>query len=232
MPLFFDAGPLPQATPEYVAWVDVMGTQASMSRSLKITANFIFKLHIAALQAPRVNVRIYPVMDGFYAAAANKADMLNFLRGVLSALANEFNTQQENRFRFIARGGLAFGPAIHGTAVPPGASQVLAANADYRDSILLGIPMVQAHLAESGAPPYGVFVHESARTFAPAGQEPLHEIWWRWDEFGDDGVKAEWATLHANLNAYFDWCAARALRIDYLSTRISAHREMVAQYFA
>jgi len=113
MPLFFNAAHLPPPTEEYVAWVDVMGTQASMSTSLRTTANFMFKLHIAAFQAPRQHVRIYPVMDGFYAAAPGKADMLNFLRGVFSALGHEFNVTEENRFRFIVRGGLAFGPSIH-----------------------------------------------------------------------------------------------------------------------
>jgi len=203
-----------------------------MSRSLSITANFVFKLHIAALQAPHQNVRIYPVMDGFYAAAAGKNDILNFLRVVFAALAETFSAEAENRFRFLAQGGLAFGPSIHGNVVPQACSPVLGANVGYRDSILLGMPMVQAHLSESGAPPFGVFVHESARAFAPAGQEPLHEQWWRWDTFGDPGVQAIWAALQANLHAYFNWCAQRPLRIDYSLDRINAHGAMVDQYFA
>ena len=67
--LFFNAAHLPLPIDQYVAWVDVMGTQASMSTSLRTAANFMFKLHIAAFQAPRERARIYPVMDGFYAAA-------------------------------------------------------------------------------------------------------------------------------------------------------------------
>jgi hypothetical protein len=46
MVLLFNADHLPETASEYVAWVDVMGTQVSMSRSIKTTANFIFKLHI------------------------------------------------------------------------------------------------------------------------------------------------------------------------------------------
>src|SRR5438309_875923 len=104
-------------------------------------------------------------------------DPLNFLRGVFGALGHEFNVTEENRFRFIVRGGLAFGPAIHGADVPAAASSVVAGPRQYRDSILLGMPMVQAHLAEADAPPFGVFVHESARAFAPRGEEPLHDRW-------------------------------------------------------
>ena len=230
--LFFNAAHLPLPTEQYVAWVDVMGTQASMSTSLRTAANFMFKLHIAAFQAPRERARIYPVMNGFYAAAPSKADMLNFLRAVLGALGHEFNVTEENRFRFIVRGGLAFGPSIHGADVPAAASSIVAGPRQYRDSILLGMPMVQAHLSEAEAPPFGIFVHESARAFAPRGEEPLHDRWWRWDEFGNDGVQQTWATLHSNLKAYFDWCSERSLRIGYPLDRINAHRTMAAQYFA
>jgi hypothetical protein len=94
------------------------------------------------------------------------------------------------------------------------------------------MPMVQAYASEAEAPPFGVCVHESARAFAPAGDEPLHDRWWRWDEFGNDAVQRTWAALHPNLKAYFDWCSERALRIGYPIDRINAHRMMAAQYFA
>ena len=45
---------------------------------------------------------------------------------------------------------------------------------------MLGIPLVQAFLAESGAPPFGIYVHESARSFAPPNQSPISHILWRW----------------------------------------------------
>jgi hypothetical protein len=229
MPLVFNADHLPAPIPEYVAWVDVMGTQASMSRSLKVTANFIFKLHTAALQAPHANVRVYPVMDGFYAAAVDQAHMLSFLRSVFVAAAEEFNGTANNYYRFVVRGALAYGPVIHGNAIPNAASQVLGGHAAYRDLILLGMPIVQAHLGEASAPPFGVYVHESARAFAPAGAEPLHHAWWQWH---NAGTQAIWNGLMDNLNAYFDWCAQRSLRIGYPSDRIAVHREMARQFFA
>ena len=33
----------------YVAWLDVMGSRTAMVRSIATAANFIFKLHVAAL---------------------------------------------------------------------------------------------------------------------------------------------------------------------------------------
>jgi hypothetical protein len=181
MPFNFNADHLPEMASEYVAWVDVMGTQVAMSRSIKITANFIFKLHIAALRAQFAGIQIYPVMDGFYASTPNRNQMLSFLRTVFKSVAEEFNATVEPHHRFMIRGGLAFGPVIHGRDVGQCATE-LQNNLPYSNSILLGMPMVQAHLSERDAPPFGVFVHESARVFAPDETEPLHWIWWKWDD--------------------------------------------------
>jgi hypothetical protein len=179
MPLYFNAKALPAPTNEYVAWVDVMGVQSAMSRSLNITANFVFKLHTAALQAPNTaGLRLYPVMDGLYIASSNQAAILDFLRSVFSAIAETFINETENMHRFIVRGALAFGPVIHGANVKSSAAKVFGtpAGGNYKDAILLGMPMVQSHLAEKDAPPFGIFVHESARAFAPAGAVPLHHV--------------------------------------------------------
>ena len=227
MPLTFNANHLPGMASEYVAWVDVMGTQVSMSRSIKITANFIFKLHIAALRANVGGaVRIYPVMDGFYVSAPDQNQMLIFLRNVFSSVAAEFNGTPEPQHRFLIRGGLAFGPVIHGSGVGQCAVE-LQNDESYRNAILLGMPMVQAHLSELLAPPFGVFVHESARVFAPTGVEPMHWIWWKWGITG----QPIWDALKVGLPAHLQWCEERAEAILYLPDRIEAHKKMVEQYF-
>ena len=229
MPLYFNAAHLPGPTNEYVAWIDVMGTQAAMSRSLSGTANFIFKLHTAALQSPHATLSLYPVMDGLYAASPNQQEMLEFLRSIFQSVAEEFNQATEPLHRFIIRAALAFGPCVHGRNVTQQSSQVLSANAAYRDSVLLGLPMVQAHVGESSAPPFGVFVHESARTFAPAGQSPLHHTWWRWSSQAN---QQSWTTLAKILPEHLNWCETHALPIGYAAERILVHKEMVKQYFA
>jgi hypothetical protein len=227
MPIPFNAGALPPMQSEYVAWIDVMGTQSSMSRSINATANFIFKLHIAALQASGPNVRLYPVMDGFYVACPDRNVMLDFLRGVFRTVADEFNGETEPHHRFCIRGGLAFGPVIHGRDCGHCAPD-LQNNVAHRDKILLGMPMVQAHLAERSAPPFAVFVHESARVFAPNGVEPLHWVWWKW---GTGNAQVTWTTLKVNLPAHLEWCANRSQTIEYSPERIETHKSMVKQYF-
>jgi len=224
---FFDSRGLPEnPASEYVVWVDVMGTQARMSRSLAQTANFVFKLHAAAISVAN-DLNIYPVMDGLYAASPCQKVMLDFLRSVFRSIADDFNQQDKQIYRFIIRGCLAFGPTIHGRDVQDSASRELAAHQDYRKAILLGLPMVQAHSNENRAPPFGIYVHESARSFAPDREQPLHELWWRWARDTDE----TWVALSKNLMQHYAWCAARSLTLDYRNERIETHKAMANQYF-
>ena len=207
-----------------------MGVQSAMSRSLDITANFVFKLHVAALQAPNTGVSLYPVMDGLYIASSTQQAILDFLRSVFSDIAETFVNEKENLYRFIVRGALAFGPVIHGAAVPASASNVFgsAVGGHYKNAILLGIPMVQSHLAEKDAPPFGLFVHDSARTFAPPATAPLHHVWWRWVNAANSHV---WNPLSGALTTYFGWCRERPNSILYDRERIDVHAGLARQYF-
>lgn len=231
MTIHFNANLLPQCpTPEYVAWIDVMGIQSSMSRSLNVSGNFIFKLHIAALQAPHANVNLYPIMDGLYATSVTQQDMLTFLRDLFTSIADEFIDAARPEFRFIVRGAIAYGPVIHGNSVPANISysQEFQNNQLYKDAILLGLPMIQANQSEKNAPPFGLFVHESARSFSPQNQAPLHHVWWKW---GTQQNQA-WTGLKQALPLHFAWCKQHSSEILYDPVRIAVHEEMSTQYFA
>lgn len=229
--LQFDAGQLPEPTDEYVVWLDVMGVQSSMARSIKQTANFIFKLHSAALQAPTPGTQIYPVMDGLYVSSHSQACIQDFLRSVLAPIASEFISEQTPNHRFIVRGAMAYGPVIHGTQVPPAVSPAFQspAGAKYKDAILLGLPMVQANQGERHAPPFGIFVHESARAFAPQGSEPFHHVWWKWVNQANG---ATWDALLQKLLEHYSWCKERPDLILYDKERIEVHENLAKQYFA
>jgi hypothetical protein len=200
-----------------------------MGRSISATANFVFKLHVAALESAGSAVRLYPVMDGVYASSASQGDFLAFLCSVFSKVAEAFNAEGDNGHRFVIRGGIAFGPVYHGASLGVGASKVLTKHTAYRDMILLGLPMVQAHIAEPAAPPFGLFVHESARTFAPPGASPLRSVWWHWKTHK---TAKTWSTLGTTLHTYLDWCAERAESLQYPADRIARHKEMFTQFQA
>lgn len=229
MSLFFDAGKIGTPNLEYVAWIDVMGTQSSMSILISAAANFISKLHTAAILATKVSLRLYPVMDGFYMACKDQDETLSFLRSVFTQTADEFNLTTKDQHRFMVRGGLAFGPIYHGSDINQNASQTLYENSPYRDSLLMGMPMIQAYLVESQAPPFGLFVHESARAFAPQEKTGIPHAWWKWV---DSNNEQSWSTLKAKLPLYMQWCEEHSMFIGYSKERISAHKEMVSQFFA
>lgn len=221
---YFDARHLPNPTEEYVAWVDVMGIQSAMGRSIAVAANFVFKLHIAALESKSPGVMLYPVMDGVYASSPSEADMSSFLRAVIKSLAVLFSGERNQIYRFIVRGGIARGQIHHGRGLQREASHVLANNPGHRDQVLLGQPMIDAHQGESRAPPFGIYVHVSART-ALFGTSK--EGWWRWF-IGDEAFDS--AAMHEQLRVYFDWCYERSEEIQYVPERILVHRGFSEHY--
>ena len=226
---YFDSAHLPNPPPAYVAWLDVMGVGATMGRSLDITANFVMKLHAALLEALTQDHELYPLMDGAYIATATRAAMTSYLDVVLTRMADLFVSTPENHHRFLVKGALAFGPTVRGSTIPDAASQTLADNPEYRARLLLGQPMVQAYHSENLAPPFGIYVHESARTFSAAGERPFTQVWWNWGmQAPPPGLKTE---LMVCLGQYFDWCKERSTRIQYPSHRIDEHRRMAIEYF-
>ena len=231
-PPYFDNQALPSSPSEsYVAWFDIMGIRSSMLRSLPITSNFIFKLHVATLEEKPADVRLYPVMDGVYIAASEKEELRSFLRSVFVRLAVLFTSTTENRHRFLAKCAVAYGPIIHGADIDAHASPIFAentANTTYKDSILLGMPMVFALQTESLAPPFGVAIHDSARDFFEPSERKWSHVWWPWFPFS---TCQEAKSLRSALKEYFDWCEKRAGAIDYEPTRIMAHRAQAEQYF-
>jgi len=235
----FNSAKLPVSPSQYVGWIDAMGIQSAMGRSMDAAANFIFKLHITVLQSvdalpsrQRKSLDLYPVMDGVYFVTSDQQALYTFLRRVFRSLAEEFNGTTEMRHRFLVRGALACGPVVHGRELTPEASAVLQAHPTYRDSILLGLPMIQAYLTERMAPPFSVYVHESARAFAPDPFEPIRATWWRWFRAShNDQWLALASKLHTELGRYFDWCKNRSSEINYEIASIEKHKQLAKEYF-
>jgi hypothetical protein len=231
--MYFNSQLLPQPQSEYVAWIDVMGIAPLMGRSFDIGANFMYKLHIAVLQAPRAGVTVYPIMDGVYAVSPSQGNILDFVGSVFNRCAEEFLSRDQPFHQFLIRSAIACGQVIRGANVPdaaaaqtPDQQSPLTLVPNYKDALLMGLPMVQAHTAERLAPPFGVYVHESARSFAPAQQMPIRFLWWKW------GIPANrnWQRLLPGLSRYFGWCRKNSMSIGYEVSRIDAHESMAVQY--
>ncbi|WP_337995862.1 hypothetical protein [Oleispirillum naphthae] len=231
--LYFNSKELPKPQNKYVSWIDIMGIQEKMSRSLAESANFISKFHMAVSKNINDDILIYPIMDAVYATSTKRTSMTDFINALFSDMFSEFSNEPKEIYKFIIRCSLAFGPVIHGKDIPDSAFQKTAGTIDknnwiemkYRESILLGIPMIQAHQSERHAPPFGVFIHESARSFAQGSTNPIPLSWHKW--FDD----ADGCNKHKEVEKYFSWCRQNSFRIGYAEEKIDLHDKMAKQYF-
>lgn len=223
---YFNAEQLTQPLNEYVAWFDVVGTRSHLTQSHLRAANFFAKIHLAAIRAAGDTVRLYPVMDGVYVTSASRRSMLDFVRAFYRLLVITFCAESESKHRFTVRGALAFGPVTHGNTIPESCAGF--PDDSYKDYLLIGIAMIQAYESETHSPPFGLFVHESARAFAPEGQHPLSGRWLHWWRNEDEPLVSE---LRVALPAYFNWAAEHSREVDYPVERIVEHRKAAFEYF-
>jgi hypothetical protein len=232
--IFFDSKYFGEPVFNYVLWLDVMGTANQMLRSLPISANFIFKLHCAVLEAheeiggPR-GVSLYPVMDGVYITSERRGDLQRIINQSLVRCATTFLNEPKPFHQFIVRGAVAFGPVYHGYDLDERTAFVLKENPLIRDSVLLGLPLAQAYQAEREAPPFGIAAHSSARAFAPEGDEPFRFIWLDWFRWSEPRVEP--TRLRKCLSDYYDWQKAHHNMTGYDPERIKHHSELAEEYF-
>lgn len=234
--VYFDNRKISQPKNRYVGWVDLMGARSTMLRSLPVAANFIGKLHAAALIAhssTRSRAQLYPVVDGVYITSTQQWDIRKLLAEMLRRTAITFLLEPEPYHRFMLRGGLAFGPMCEGPMLAP-ASNVLSSTQSYSDWILFGIPMVQAYISESKAAPFGIWVDESARSFSPDGDHPMAMTHWHW--WRDIRPEQEGARLSKRLGRevlkHLEWSRSHSTYILYEPERAAAHSRLAAEYFA
>lgn len=213
-----------RTTSKYVCWIDTMGTQNAMSESLAKSANFVLKLHSVILEAAKQHedsVIVYPVMDGAYITCSNKKDITIVIRRVYNNLFQIFNDEQDFNKRFIVRGALAFGEIIDGQLLTNDVTTDL--SPEYKKNLVLGMPIIQAFRSERSSPPYGMFIHESARKF-----DATHKMqgktfrWWQ---------KNKGKQIGEELIKYFDWCRYNYTLLEIDLPKIQTYIDSVKSYF-
>ncbi len=219
---------------EYVCWLDVMGSGNQMQRSLPISANFIYKLHCAILEAAddlpsKDGIDLYPVMDGAYITSARRGPLQSIINQTMRRVVYTFVNELKPYHQFLVRGAVAYGPVFHGHQLDTRTTRVLATHERIRDSILLGLPIAEAYKAESDAPPFGIAAHSSARAFAPEGDRPFRFIWLDWYRSATPPVDTE--ELLSKLGAYFEWQDKHYNMTGYKPEAITRHRRLAEEYF-
>jgi hypothetical protein len=214
----------------YVFWLDLMGTKNLMKLSLPRAARSVMKIHAAALQAKQQHddLEINPIMDGVYGFVKDQAVLEACLTEMLSGLASVFVHERVSSSRFMVRAGVAYGPLVPGRALAAGAP-ILQRNTPYLGGTAIGMGISHAYEAEGFAPPFGVYIHESARAFAPQtkGVFPYRVNLWRWFE-NDDPLT--WATRRTLL-AHFDWLEKNPVAAQYDLEAMRRHKSLAVEYF-
>lgn len=219
---FTDTGISPEEG--FVVWLDMMGASSIMKRSLKMSMNFIARIHIAALVCNKdlsSNLTLYPVMDGIYIFSNNERTIKQFLKCFYNKIYEYFSyLDKSNDKKFLIRSSIAYGKVYQGININGKHSDVLSEKDCYKQSLLIGMPMIQAYETEKLAPPFGIYVHESARF---AGDFPY--TWFRWFE------RRKSKSIGKEIISYFNWCKKRPHMIEYPEIKINEHEKIVKEYF-
>lgn len=248
--LYFDAAKLHAPRGEYVLWCDGMGTGEALSNSLRSAANFIFKLHRALAEAvgSQSDVHVYPLMDGMYVTASKRQVIQDMIRDAFVRLGQEFNLHDDVTRHFLVRGGVAYGATIHGADVsedafvPGVGTKFEAANRKAfakstlnttRSQLLLSSAMTMAYRVESLAPPFGVFVDDSALSMpqtVDGRDKGFPSRMWRWWE-KDATARTVATQLATKVDAYFSEVSERTRELAYPAESLSKHKAAYEEYF-
>lgn len=221
----------------YVCWLDVMGMQKTMSSSLEKAMNFVLKFHnciveaVGAVNQSSVVVYNYPIMDGVYLASSNSTELGNVVADIYNRTAAIFLQEPCLARCFVIRGALAKGKILHGDTLQkrrPTLKFNCAAlsGSAVMQQLMVGMPMIQAYVSERNAPPFGVYIHESAREYGKL--QGCYYEWWR---HVISGGMVDLVHLKQKLDDYFAFCATKKYQLEMEETKIRRYRELVQEYF-
>lgn len=247
--LYFDSKRMPPPKGEFIAWCDGMGTGRCLSRSLHEAANSVFKLHSAfsIAQSGTTGVCFYPVMDGVYITSPSRNTMNQVLRNAFCELAKEFVHRPGTPNMHMMRTGLAFGPVLHGGDIPAEAffgtfkdgREIQAETFEQsplrqiRLQVLLSPAMVLAYNAEKCAPPFGIYVDDTAKSYpnlCPNSDGTYISNLFQWWIFDDEAREIATA-LYGQILFYLSKAETHSVGMGYPIEAIRRHRELAVEYF-
>lgn len=235
---YFDVSQIAEAPVKYVAWLDLMGSESIMQRSMGVSATFLGKLHTAALRTrdevlgTQDDVILYPIVDGVYLTSPKQASLLRAIKDIMRRCALAFIFENKPLYHFMVRCCVAVGPIVEGTALWTTSHHQLRNNPDHSKHILFGPPVAAAYFNERHASPFGVWIDTSARVQSPDGSHPLSCTHWQWWLLDQNSVDTEIAqTLYRHLEQYLLWCQRCDSWLLYPTEDIERHLHLAQQYF-
>jgi hypothetical protein len=212
----------------YVLLLDIMGTQNIMGKSITTSSNFIFKFHTILEMNKDDTIAICPIMDGAYIGIEDATIMQKFINNVFNEFCNDFINEEDFHHRYIVRGSLAYGKVVFGKDIPinnfDNSLKTKLEWENYRKSLIIGHPLIQAYSTERNAPPFGIFVHESVsisdffKTYRPNWYK-----WWNDKNTFPDNFKD-------SVKSYFDEYKKYPYSSGYDNNKIEEHTKMFDEY--
>lgn len=236
---FFDYRKAEIKSPKYVAWIDLMGAGNVLAVSDVMASIFIGKLHSCALVSKaraEFEGNIYPFVDGIYATSPDRSAMQRFVKCVFRLMALNFIFEANPEHRYLLRGAISFGQVIEAENIV-GCADVLKENLAYTNGVLFGTPLARAYNSERKASPFGVWIDDNARHFAPPGEKTIRTTFWDWWSY-PSGIEAldEYCDqieniLSEELAQHFSWCRRNSHRTLYTVDAIKRHEQIASEYF-
>lgn len=236
--VYFDADSLPDPKNQYVCWIDIMGVQSKLLESMPQCANALYKFHETLCEVEVWDkLETYPLMDGVYVMADRRDQMEKFLNQSFTNLAKLVNQEcltgeqddlatEKIKHAIIPRAGLAFGPILHSKDFSEEVSEIFSDYHNHMSEIPMGMPMVQANQYETKAPPFGTYVHESARGFSPLKEESLPDRDGSPEDLADD----ESPYVNRLRYVWHDWTLSLASE-DYDEKLLQGLAKILEDYF-
>jgi len=125
-------------------------------------------------------------------------------------------------------GAIAYGLIIAGKDFAKGSND-LKGHEDRVANIILGKPLVQAVEVEKLAAPFGIYVHDSARSFPSEGDISASLVPWKW--WVGANLKIECNVLLKTLEGYMKWAKTHPIMAAYKEKSIARHMLLAEEYF-
>lgn len=195
-----------------------------MSESFQKAANFILKFHSCVIDAidQATAVTFYPLMDGVFITSPNSKVIRKVIDTIFSKVAEIFLSEEKNGYRFIIKGSLSYGDIAHGANIDEKVCEKLFKKVNYKQALMCGMPMIQAFMSEHTAPPFGVYIHESART-----PTDLQGKYYNWSP--QNGVNKK--HLKEKLLSYFHWCTFYSRYLELDKAKIDLYVKLTNEFF-
>jgi len=203
-----------------------MGTKKVMSDSFERSVNFMIRFHrsfqLAKVKANVKEVYYYPVMDGIYIASKDVDTIKSILTQFYLIVTNEFLDKKKVWHKFVIRGVIAYGEVFHGEDITKEICPEF--DDEIKNNLLIGMPMIQAIQSEHSCPPFGVYIHESARKKA-LGFQGKYFYWYQSKD--KEFVKK----IKESTKVYFDWCKEFHSYLEMEENKIEEYKHLVDEFF-